>query len=39
MHIGTYVGGCIAVDEPKDKYDVSFRLTAALGRTDSSSQI
>jgi hypothetical protein len=39
MHIGIYVGGCIAVDGPKDKQDVSFNLAAALSRLDSLIQL
>jgi hypothetical protein len=39
MHSGIYVGGCIAVDGPKDKKDVSLNLAAALCRPDSLIQI
>jgi hypothetical protein len=39
MHRGIYVGGCIAVDGPKDKKDVSLNLAEALCRPDSLIQI
>jgi len=39
MHIGIYVGGCIAVDGPKDWQDVSLNLATALGRPVSLNQI